>query len=247
MKALFFLLAIYFTADFGHGADPVSESMCRDQLSFQTCYQASEDQCLKWADQAVQSCIVRMPQRPLPPAAIDDLPQSEFGQWNVSLGHCAEQSFETSHQDKFTATPECSSLLSERQANRKNAQAQMTSRFRARNKMTNAQVLMMTLPPLLIGMLASFLYLSRRSRVAYVTSLYGLLSWLIFLFSAFLAEIVTHRLFPALYSGLGDNPSQMAGFFIVMFLSPFLNLLMWSYVRSKSRHLKRASGASVKN
>jgi len=238
MKALLSFVAVLLIAEFGYCADPISQAMCRDELSFQSCYQSSKDQCLEWADQAVQACILRMPPRPVPPASIDDLPQSELGQWNLTLGHCSEQTFETEHQDKFTKTPECTTLLSGRQSNRKNMQSQSTSRFRPRHKISNSQALTMAVPPLLMGMIASFLFLRRRSRVAYVTFAYGFLSWLLFFFSAFVGEIASHILFPRLYAGIGDNPSQMGGFFMVMFLSPFLNLMIWSYVRYKSRHLK---------
>jgi hypothetical protein len=181
-----------------------------------------------------------MPPRPVPPASIDDLPHSEFGQWNLSLGHCSEQTFENDHQDKFTSTPQCSNLLSARIDNRKSMQSQMTSRFRPRTKISNYQALFMSVPPLFIGILAAFLFLRRRARVGKLTGLYGFLSWILFLFSAFFGEIVSHIIFPFLYVGIGDSPAQMGGLFMVMFLSPLLNLMIWFYFRYKSRHLKSA-------
>jgi hypothetical protein len=68
-----------------------------------------------------------------------------------------------------------------------------------------------------------------------VTKTAGLLSWLLFVGFAIVGEVISHFVFSAAYEGLGDNPSQVAGLTVVLFFSPFVNLIVWFICRYQSR------------
>lgn len=87
--------------------------------------------------------------------------------------------------------------------------------------------------PLLLGVLASVLFLRWRSKVSRVSLAHGLVSWLLFVVSAFVGELASHAVFPQFYEGIGDNPGQVMALVMVLFFSPIINLIAWSYFRRR--------------
>jgi hypothetical protein len=204
--------------------------MCRDPQSFQTCYGADKQQCLTWADQAVKACLREMPSRPMPPPSIADLTTSEFGKWNVLLGHCSEEYFENAHTGTFKPDTQCGQLLADRQLHRI-SDARLLGKTHSHRGPGAFKILGMTMTPLFFGLLAMTAFLRWRSRKTRVSILAGLFSWFFFFTAAFVGELASHSFFPALYAEIGDNPGQVGGFLIALLGSFILNPLAWLYYR----------------
>lgn len=231
---LWVILIVFGSPDFAFAADPISDAMCFDEQTFRGCYSASKEQCLEWADLAVNKCLERLPPRPPPPASIEQLPRSEFGEWNLALGHCSEIEFHKANLDRFKEDESCSSLLTSRQLG--HAAGPLARPMRSsthRRGPSGGGVAMMIGVPLLAGVLATFFYLQRLARVRRPSWLMGFLSWLLFLASSFGGELLSHRLFPQLYTGLGDNPSQVGGLMLAWFASIPLTAAFWIWHRRK--------------
>jgi len=89
------------------------------------------------------------------------------------------------------------------------------------------QLLLVTFLCLALGASTSMFYLKKRSRKHRVTWLDGLLSWLLFIFTSFLAN----ALCMPLLKGVGDNPAAAAGGAVAFILSFILNPIFWFWFR----------------
>lgn len=97
------------------------------------------------------------------------------------------------------------------------------------------QFIGMLVLPLIFGIFSMISILRWRARKSFVSFDFGFLSWLIFVVTAFIGDIISHQLIPSLYRSIGDNPKQMAGWSTAVVLSLLLNPITWFYYRRKSR------------
>ena len=83
------------------------------------------------------------------------------------------------------------------------------------------------LVPLLFGSTAAYLFIRWRASKRKISFLSGLGSWLLFLVSSVIGEIVARVLNQTAYREIGDNPMQMVGLAISWLLSIFLCAFIW--------------------
>lgn len=222
----------------GLAADPTAEALCRDEISFRSCYALSHSDCIKLAEEAVQTCMAILPSH----ETLDfENMDSEVGKWNILLGHCAEEKFEVFHQNAFQETAECKDLLSKRKNHRVTNKPKLTfavtKRYTPRKKVPQSPwlILGMVATPLFYGLSGAFLFLHSRFRKKIpITFKHGFISWIIFLFAGFVGELTSHILFQSMYASIGDNPGQVVGYMLTMLLSVIINPILWFIFKKKS-------------
>ena len=88
--------------------------------------------------------------------------------------------------------------------------------------------------PLVFGVAGCYFFIHRRSLKRKTSFLDGFIGWLLFFLLSFIGELIAHLIHPSAYQGIGDNPAQVAGWFISILISFFLCPLIWmSFRRNK--------------
>lgn len=220
---------------------PVSEEMCRDPIQFVECFRFTKNRCLQEADLAVMSCIDRLPPRPpLPesdqPITVEQLRESDRGQWGLALGYCAEETFALWNDGHLAKSSWCQDLM--KQAANRHSQSHYQwehGALRPLNRQEQAwNLVQVVLPPLVLALLLPlslfhiiFILMTARgvtsSTLVWIRNMLYPLTWM----GAVLGDVVGHLWNPNVYASLSTSPDQVGGLLIALGVSPVYFVLVW--------------------